>query len=391
MAAAFDISAAYRITPIRPDQQHVLCIFWRLKVYLDFAAAFGMASSAGIFGNIADMIVAIYKALGFEHLLKWVDDFFLIRLPSDTWTEDDFMLVTSVLGVPWALDKTKLFAFIQRFIGFDWDLPGRSVSLPADKLAAIHALLELWLADPISSFSSHDAASLHGKLVHCSSIFPLIRPFLPSISRFATSFTSARAHLHPPKPLITDLQWIQRLLHRLPNSLPLSDPSPLDLQWWGDASSSFGIGVTVGSYWGVWSWAPGFKVGPKQSHDIGWAEAVTVEMGLQMALHHGVVQSRPANRSHILVRSDNSGVVIVIKKGRSRSRETNTVLQRLYLSLADNAIYLSPHYVASRDNVTDALSRGDIPAFLAAFPSATKRSDLPIPTHLTAQLVAFQS
>ena len=96
LAATFDISAAYRITPIRPDQQQHLCVFWRDRVYVDRAVMFGLSSSAGVFGSIGDMLVALYEKAGFSPLLKWVDDFFVIRLPDQNWTEEecyDFILL----------------------------------------------------------------------------------------------------------------------------------------------------------------------------------------------------------------------------------------------------------------------------------------------------------
>ncbi|KAJ3718530.1 hypothetical protein C8R42DRAFT_547031, partial [Lentinula raphanica] len=65
-----------------------------------------------------------------------------------------------------------------------------------------------------------------------------------------------------------------------------------------------------------------------------------------------------------LVRSDNSGVVHVVNKGRSRSKETNKILKHLYRLQGQHGIRIVTEYVASRDNVTDALSRGDIPRFL---------------------------
>jgi hypothetical protein len=70
IAATFDISAAYRLTPIRPDQQHHLCILWEGLVYVDWAVMFGLASSTGVFGPIANMLVALYKAAGFSRILK---------------------------------------------------------------------------------------------------------------------------------------------------------------------------------------------------------------------------------------------------------------------------------------------------------------------------------
>jgi hypothetical protein len=75
-----------------------------------------MTSSASIFGAVADILVAIYKALGFPTILKWVDDFFVICLPHELWTEHDFISLTSQLGVPWALHKTRQLSLHQHYI-----------------------------------------------------------------------------------------------------------------------------------------------------------------------------------------------------------------------------------------------------------------------------------
>lgn len=199
-AAAFDISAAYRITPVHPDQQHALCIQWRDKVYVDRAVAFGLASSAGVFGAVADMLVDIYRQSGFGPMCKWVDDFFVVQLPHQTWKEDDFVRLTASLGVPWSMHKTKPLASRQRYIGFDWDLERKSVALPEEKMDAIRGLLNQWI-DPKACFMMREAAQVHGKLVHISSIFPLIRPFLRHVARFAGSYHSHRKALRVPQPV----------------------------------------------------------------------------------------------------------------------------------------------------------------------------------------------
>lgn len=386
-AAAFDITAAYRITPIAPAEQHMLCVSWRGKIYLDFAASFGMRSSCGIFGSIADMLLAIYRGSGFQLTLKWVDDFITIRLRNDTRTEADFIALTAALGVPWSIKKTKAFASTQRYIGFDWNLADKTVAMPVEKLARTIELTQAWLV-PLASFGATEAARLHGKLAHISSIYPLIRPFLRSIARFASHFTSTRARLHPPGPLTRDLSWVLSLIRKLPNKLPLTRDGPVDLQWWGDASTSFGIGVCIGSFYGVWPWAPGFIVGPRRSHDIGWAEAVAVDLGLCMAMHHGLLINLPRDRACLLVRSDNTGVVAVVNKGRSRNENTNEVLKHIYTNLASLRLRLVATFIPSRENITDALSRGDVPSFLHGFPSAATPSSLPLPAYLTGKLMS---
>lgn len=226
-----------------------------------------------------------------------MDDFFVVKLPHQFWTEEDFIALTSYCGVPWSLEKLRLFASIQRYIGFDWDLNLKLVSLPEEKLRKIQELLSSWQLKG-ASFTAKEAAGLHGKLVHVACIFPLIRPFLRSIAIFAASFRSARAHLRPSSAVSADIPWIQSLLSLLPNHVPLANPSPVDIGWWGDASSSFGIGIVIQGHWAVWCWAPHFKVGPSHAFDIGWAEAVAVELGLRAALHLGIfVSSAPPSQS----------------------------------------------------------------------------------------------
>ena len=150
---------------------------------------FGLSSSAGVFGCIADMLVAIYEAAGFQPLLKWVNNFLVIHLPGQCWSEQDFMDLTGAVGVPWSVKKTQPLSMIQRYIGFDWDLIDCTVAIPLDKLSWVLTLLSLWLL-PGNSFSSHKAASLHSRLVHVSCIFPLIHPFLWSIAAFPSFFKS---------------------------------------------------------------------------------------------------------------------------------------------------------------------------------------------------------
>ncbi len=70
--------------------------------------------------------------------------------------------------------------------------------------------------------------------------------------------------------------------------------------WWGNASSTFGIGVVGGPYWGVWTYTPGVMIGPRQRFNIGWAEAVAMELRLCMACHHGILSCLLLHVSSVL-------------------------------------------------------------------------------------------
>jgi len=175
----------------------------------------------------------------------------------------------------------------------------------------------------------------------------------------------------------------------LPNQIPLVPAQPTDIQWWGNTSTSFGVGITLGCHWAVWKWALGFKIGPLQDYDIGWAEAVAIELGLCLALDLGLL-GKPSQCGHtFLVCSDNAGVVWVTNKGRLRSRETNKILKHVYLLQAQHQICLRSIHVSSHNNISDALSCGAVKEFLTGFPNINIQATIPLPSHLADKLISW--
>lgn len=79
----------------------------------------------------------------------------------------------------------------------------------------------------------------------------------------------------------------------------------------------------------MWRYAPGLAVGPKKAYDIGWAEAVAVKLALQLALHLRLISGAMHAGASFLVCSDNQGVVAVVNKGLSHSKNTNQVLKHV--------------------------------------------------------------
>lgn len=63
-AATFDVTGAYRCTPVRPDEQNWLVVQWEGEFWIDRAVCFGLASSAGLWGRIADCILALARRDG---------------------------------------------------------------------------------------------------------------------------------------------------------------------------------------------------------------------------------------------------------------------------------------------------------------------------------------
>ena len=131
---------------------------WQGQVYVNWVVMFELPSSAGVFGSIVDMLVVAYKAAGFCSLLKWVNDFFVIHFPHQCWSEQEFMDLTGVFGVPWSSKKTCPFSTLQQYISFNWDLTNCIAAVPLEKLAQIITLLNLWLS-PDNQFSPQKAGA----------------------------------------------------------------------------------------------------------------------------------------------------------------------------------------------------------------------------------------
>jgi hypothetical protein len=147
--------------------------------------------------------------------------------------------------------------------------------------------------------------------------------------------------------------------------------------------------VIIGSYWAVWKGATSFKVGPQQDFDIGWAEAVAVELGLQLTLSLGIVGNGKLGGHTLLVWSDNAGIIAVTNKGRSGSRETNKILKHVYVLQAQNHLCLKATHIASHLNISNALSQGVIKEFLKGFPSVNIQASVHLPDHLSDKLTSL--
>jgi hypothetical protein len=142
-AATLDVDSAFRCCPILPCQQH------------NFVAPFGAASSGGVFGHVADAKSAICTVLGFGPNLNWVDDFVFFRLSlaaSISCPRDDFRFysltdlydIANRLGWPWKGSKTRPFNTSFRYLGFNWDIPSKTVSIPSEKKARYILKLSTW-------------------------------------------------------------------------------------------------------------------------------------------------------------------------------------------------------------------------------------------------------
>ena len=108
---------AYSYPPI---QQTAFIVMWSEKYFLDFYSTFGAASSPGVFGHIADTLIALYKSADWKAVKKWADDLIFFWYPCTIQISifiynlslDNINLLAEPLGWPWKLSKTHPFLIL---------------------------------------------------------------------------------------------------------------------------------------------------------------------------------------------------------------------------------------------------------------------------------------
>ena len=283
---------------------------------------------------------------------------------------DDIDKLSSVLGIPWEKSKDLPFDFSTSYIGFQWDLESRSVSLSPRKRLKYASSIDEWLMRPRHNLS--DVQKLYGRLLHACLVLPAGRAYLTSLeSMLGLCNAQPFALYFPVKGLSDDLSWWSLKL-----SLSISRPIPtpldlLDTHAFSDASSGFGIAISIQGRWRAWRLVPGWQT-LDGSRDIGWAEAVGFEL-----LVRTVARVRGPS-GHFKVYGDNKGVVEGWWNFRSKNKPTNQVFRRIHTFLEQFHHTLSFHsaYIPSADNPADAPSRGVYPSNELLLPEIGLPSDL---------------
>ena len=277
--------------------------------------------------------------------------------------------VASELGWPWAPNKHLPFAFVFPYLGFDWDLSNKTVSIPLKKCSKYLACLESWSAG--SSVSLKECQSVIGCLQHCTLVLSEGCSHLPSLYCFCSSFknplNSFTRHRIPSSCLSDISWWRSQLSSHWCGTTISTPPDPLPNLIFVDASTSFGIGLVLDSRWLAWKLLAGWH---SDGRDIGWAEMVAVDLGLHTLIHAGF------RDCHLTLHSDNQGVVEALKSGRSRNTSQNFILHQIVSNFRDHNIWLSFRWIKSSDNISDQISCGRFP------PSSCLDHPPPLPHYL---------
>lgn len=368
-AATLDIEAAYRTIPVWPKHKCFLVVEVDGSLFIDHIFPFGLSTAGGIQGNVADATVDILTCSNLGPIKKWVDDHTLFRyaisggllLPDGSTSPFiynhgliEIYAESEPLGVPWHPLKWRDFASLFIYLGLLWDLISHTVTLPNEKrekyLRKLTSLLSHLAAG--GRISLKDAMSINGTLSHVTFVIPRGRSYLGNLSTFISSFPSRFSSRYPPPSVVSDLKWWFNTLSSPPIPRDLVPRgSPQDLNLWVDASTDWGIGLTLSEKWNTWTLVSGWK---GQGRDIGWLEAVAVELAILTLFDLGW------KNACILVHSDNQGVIGAFTRGRSRNFHVNLCIRRSEaIAMCSNVAHVLS-YVESARNKADVISRGEV-------------------------------
>lgn len=160
-AATLDIEAAYRTIPCAPDHKCYIVLFFNGSFYLDHNLPFGIASAAGLQGEVAGTVLRIWQHLNIQPAKKWVDDIAIFHFPT---THGQFLGISqgevycynydlthikktiAPLGVPWHREKGQPFNDMVEYLGFLWNIPQRHITLTPLKRRKYVVKLSLFLS-----------------------------------------------------------------------------------------------------------------------------------------------------------------------------------------------------------------------------------------------------
>ena len=139
-----DLSNAYRIVPIHPDDQPLLAVNWNGDTFMDRALPFGLRSAPKIFNAVADLLTWVLHCDGVPFILHYLDDFLLLGPPGSLTAATMRSTAEATytrMGAPIAHHKTEGPASALTFLGILVDTNSFQLSLTEEKVWRLQELL----------------------------------------------------------------------------------------------------------------------------------------------------------------------------------------------------------------------------------------------------------
>lgn len=376
--AKLDIVAAFRCLPVCTEDQPLLGFAVAGYFFFHRVISFGLRSGSQMFERFSCFLQLVLRRR-FPRLLitHFLDDFLIIGRSSSECQAmfDAFLHFCHFLGVPIASGEKRVAPTpVLTFLGLEIDVPANVLRLPVDKVTKLRTRLEAALAGNIDR---KQLEKLIGLCAFAAKALPWGRPFLRS--GFA-KLAATRHRFHVSGELRRDLQFWLLLLRQVPSSLAVLVEPWTPLHRVGlvtDAALWHGFGGHFGTRFFYGEWDSRFT-SLQLGRNIAFLELVPVVIGV--ALFGPELTHR-----RLIIRSDNMAVVEALNRLGARDVAMVALLRQLALLCCRYDVHLrATHLPGWRNSQADALSRGNIAAFLRESPGAQR---LIVPAALLDRIV----
>ena len=291
-----------------------------------------------------------------------------------------------------------------KILGHVYDFTNETISIPAERIAEIMEEIQSFLSGK-RSYKRKEWESIIGVLSWTKVVIPQIGPAMSSGYRMLQAWKKSGRGWgrRIPGEIKEDWNSIMRILKRWNGKMSfMIDKWPekdnrrafgiepeLYVEPTADASGSIGWGgaCETGYVKGIWSNEEReMKIHVKEGLAL-WAVIVTFGQDLR---------GRRMKLKRVSLRSDNQALIAALKKGRSKHKDLNIVVEMIFDALIDNQLSLGAWrvktstqvkvtYIGTKENVlADALSRDDMNTFrnyadehrLTVFPKLTTQRAL---------------
>ncbi|XP_026063506.1 uncharacterized protein LOC113046764 [Carassius auratus] len=373
-----DITNAFKVMPINPEFWRFFGVSWKGAYYFAVRLTFGCKSSPKIFDTLAEALCWILiNNHKLPYVLHYLDDFLIITPPSSPAHSglSTLIKVFSELGVPLSKEKTIGLCTSIEFLGITLDSMSFQASLPPEKVQRISLLLSNYLL--VDRCTKQQLLVLLGHLNYAIRIISQGKSFLSFLLSKTASIPSLHDKVNLDEGCKMEIHLWQKFLSSWNGiSFFYNDyiTQPEDIQLYTDAAPSTGFGGYYGGRWFASEWPPEFShlvqqsVSPSSTlHEIYPVIIAAILWGHEWSKHT------------ILIHSDNSAVVEIINKSRSRSPAIMQFVRRLTLISAQHQFVIrAAHIPGYRKNIADSLSRLSFQKFRILAPESDIRPT-PVP------------
>ncbi len=339
---------------------------------MDATLPFGLRSAPKIFTALADALEWILRNRGVQCLAHYLDDFIMVGPPRSEVCRRYLEVVSttcSELELPLAADKQVGPTTCLEFLGIELDTDQLEMRLSEEKRARVKDLVAAWRGK--KSCHKRELESLVGSLQHASKVVRPGRSFMRRMHELLKRSKRETDHIRLNKEFRADIEWWNTFLatwNGVSMLRPLRASSP-DVDFWSDASGSWGCGAFWRSLWIQVQWIPGQ---PITQASIAAKEFLPIVLA-------GLVWGEMWTGCTVRCHCDNQAVVCCINQRYARDPLLAHMLRCLFFICAVHQFDLVAVHTPGQENgAADAISRGQLALFRLQVPFAAS-SPTPIP------------